>query len=257
MSVQYERDGTIGYIWLRRPEVHHALNRQMVEDLGIAIEQCAHTPNLRVVILAAEGSSSFCAGADLTERSRMSVEDVRRFVRELSFTFTHLSKLRVPVIAAMTGNAFGGGLELAMAADIRILAERASVGLTETSWAIIPGAGGTQRLPQLVGVGKAKELIYTACRISAREAWRIGLVQQIAPQEEVLKQAETMAAVIAANGPVAIQQAKKALDMGSHLTLEERLQLEQEAYERVIGTQDRLEGLRAFQEKRKPIYRGE
>jgi methylglutaconyl-CoA hydratase len=160
------------------------------------------------------------------------------------------------VIAAVNGVAFGGGTELALAADLRIAAESAKFGLTETSLAIIPGAGGTQRLPRLIGLAKAKELIFTARRIGAATALQIGLVNDVVADAELLPAAYRLAEEIAQNGPIAVRQAKFAMDQGCEVDLRTGLAIEEKAYEVVIPTRDRLEGLAAFAEKRKPLYEG-
>jgi enoyl-CoA hydratase/carnithine racemase len=160
------------------------------------------------------------------------------------------------VIAAINGVALGGGTELALACDIRVASMNASMGLTETRFAIIPGAGGTQRLPRLIGRGKAKELIFTGRRVDAREALQIGLVNQIYDQELLLKECQKMAAMICESGPIAIEQAKYAINYGVETDLHTGLGIESNAYWVTIPTQDRLEGLAAFQAKRKPVYKG-
>ncbi|MGA6926239.1 MAG: enoyl-CoA hydratase-related protein, partial [Desulfosarcina sp.] len=170
--------------------------------------------------------------------------------------FTAIEQINKPVIAAVNGVALGGGTEQALASDIRIAAETATMGLTETRLAIIPGAGGTQRLPRLVGKGKAKELIFTGRRIGASEALAIGLVNQVSPPEALLDACLAMAAEICETGPVAIEQAKYAINHGMETDLSTGLAIESNAYWVCIPTQDRLEGLAAFREKRKPVYKG-
>jgi methylglutaconyl-CoA hydratase len=168
-----------------------------------------------------------------------------------------LEALSMPVIAALEGAAFGGGLELALAADLRIAGAEAKMGLVETALAIIPGGGGTQRLPRLIGVSRAKELIFTARRLGADEAGRLGLVDHVVPAGEALVAAVTLAREILPNGPIALRLAKQAVGQGVELELAAGLALEQACYAQVIPTKDRLEGLAAFREKRKPQYRGE
>ena len=161
-----------------------------------------------------------------------------------------------PVIAAVNGVALGGGTELALACDIRIASTKATMGLTETRLAIIPGAGGTQRLPRLIGRGKAKELIFTGRRVDAREALEIGLVNKVCEPEELMGEARKMAEMICETGPIAIQQAKYAINHGIETDISTGLAIESNAYWITIPTEDRLEGLRAFKEKRKPVYKG-
>lgn len=186
----------------------------------------------------------------------MSDLEVRRYIQTIRSTFTLVETLPMPVIAAVNGVALGGGTELALASDLRVVSERATMGLTETSLAIIPGAGGTQRLPRIVGKAKAKELIFTAHRVNADEALAIGLANKVVPHPSLLEEAHAMAQAIAANGPVAIRAAKRAIDRGLEMDLASGLVFESTCYELTIPTEDRREGLQAFREKRKPRYKG-
>eukprot|EP01034_Spumella_vulgaris_P026252 gene26252-32798_t len=183
-------------------------------------------------------------------------EQVGAFVASLRDAFTSLADLPFPTIAAIEGVALGGGLELALACDLRVAGEKALLGLPETSLAIIPGAGGTQRLSRVVGLAKAKELVFTSARLTAQDASKIGLITECVPFGEALSRAEAIAAVIAEKGPLAIRMAKKALDGGFEQDLKSGLALERECYEQVVRTTDRREGLLAFTEKRKPVYTG-
>ncbi|ELK40883.1 hypothetical protein D478_16429 [Brevibacillus agri BAB-2500] len=187
----------------------------------------------------------------------MSPEQVEHYIRTIRDTFSELEKLPKPVIAAINGLALGGGTELALACDLRIMSDQAQMGLTETSLGIIPGAGGTQRLPRLVGKGIAKELIFTARRVQPDEALSIGLVNRVVPAEQLMGAALEMAAQIANNAPLALAQAKFAIDCGGEVELGAGLLIESNAYQLLVPTKDRLEGLAAFAEKRKPNYRGE
>lgn len=187
----------------------------------------------------------------------MTPVQVKEYIRTIRDTFTTLEDLGKPVIAAINGLALGGGTELALACDIRLAADSALLGLTETSLGIIPGAGGTQRLPRLVGKGKAKELIFTARKVPAAEAHAIGLVEHVYPAERLLDEALAMAEIMAANGPVALEQAKYAINAGSETDLKTGLLFESRAYDVILSTRDRLEGLAAFREKRRPHYIGE
>lgn len=243
---------------LNRPDALNAFSRKLLDTFSTAVEEANFNNDARVVIITGAGGekSSFSTGADLKERATMSEEEVRRFIFKIRNTFTAIENLRKPVIAAVNGFAFGGGLELALACDIRLAAAGALMGLTETSLAIIPGAGGTQRLPRIVGIAKAKELIFTARRIPAEEALSIGLVNQVVPHEKLLETARSLALQISGNGPIAIQQAKFAVSKGMDAPLEVGLNIESNAYWICIPTEDRQEGLRAFREKRKPKYQG-
>lgn len=182
---------------------------------------------------------------------------VQVYIRTIRDAFSELEKLPKPVIAAINGLALGGGTELALACDLRIMSETAQMGLTETALGIIPGAGGTQRLPRLVGKGVAKELIFSARRVHPDEALAIGLVNRVVPAEHLMSTAFALAEEIAANAPLALAQAKFAIDCGLEVDLASGLQVESNAYQLLISTKDRLEGLEAFQQKRKPVYRGE
>ena len=208
-------------------------------------------------MITGAGEKAFCAGADLKERYTMDAERVPDFVRNIRALMDDVEQMPQPTVAVMNGFAFGGGTELALACDLRVAAENAVLGLTETSLAIIPGAGGTQRLPRLVGKSRAKDLILTARRLDAMEAASMGLVNRTAPKGQLGAVALEVAERISRNGPVAVRAAKEAIDKGCELTLEEGLEFEAECYSRTLETSDRIEALTAFAEKRKPKYRGE
>ncbi len=248
-------------VWtLNRPEAMNSFNTGLLAALGEALKKANGDNRLRCLILTGSGGGlkkeAFSAGADLRERRAMSPEAVSLRVVQIRRTFSAIEQLRVPVIAAINGYALGGGLELALACDIRIASSRAVMGLTETSLAIIPGGGGTQRLPRIVGIAKAKELIFTARRIDAVTALSIGLVNQVCEPEKLMETALQMAGEIAQNGPIAVAQAKYAIHHGMNVALEAALELESEAYAKTIPTRDRLEALAAFAEKRKPVFYG-
>lgn len=255
--VLQERRGPVMILTLNRPSQLNALSFPAVLMLREAIEVLRFDPEVRVVILTGAGEKAFCAGADLKERATMSPVQVKEFIRVIRDTFTTLEELGKPVIAAINGLALGGGTELAMACDIRLAADTATLGLTETSLGIIPGAGGTQRLPRLVGKGKAKELIFTARKVEAAEALAMGLVEHVYPSDELLERALAMATRIAAQAPLAIEQAKYAINAGAETDLRTGLLFESRAYDVILPTRDRLEGLAAFREKRPPRYTGE
>ena len=250
-----ERDG-IAILTLNRGEVMNSFNFALLHALKEQIEALKFNANIRVIIITGSGQKAFCAGADLKERTTYSESQVKTFIFTIRNLFTSIENLNKPVIAAINGVALGGGTELALACDIRIASMNALMGLTETRLAIIPGAGGTQRLPRLIGRGKAKELIFTGRRVNAQEALRIGLVNQICEQESLLDECLKMAAMICEAGPIAIEQAKYAINYGLETDLHTGLGIESNAYWVTIPTEDRLEGLAAFQEKRKPVYKG-
>ncbi|QTA80696.1 Enoyl-CoA hydratase/isomerase [Desulfonema limicola] len=244
-------------ITLNRPGAMNSLNFEMLRALKEQIEALRFRPEIRVVIITGAGEKAFCAGADLKERATLTPVQVKEFIFTIRNLFTSIEQLNKPVIGAVNGIALGGGTELALACDIRLAAENASMGLTETRLAIIPGAGGTQRLPRLVGRGKAKELIFTGRRVDAKEALSIGLVNQVCDPGNLLGECMKMASMICETGPIAIEQAKYAINYGIETDISTGLAMESNAYWVTIPTQDRLEGLAAFREKRKPVYKGE
>uniref|UniRef100_A0A0D9YVT4 Enoyl-CoA hydratase n=1 Tax=Oryza glumipatula TaxID=40148 RepID=A0A0D9YVT4_9ORYZ len=241
---------------LERPEARNAIGREMLQGLRSAIEKVKADATANVVLLASSVPKVFCAGADLKERRLMSPCEVREFVNSLRSTFLSFEALSIPTIAIVEGAAFGGGLELALSCDLRICGENATFSLPETGLAIIPGAGGTQRLPRIVGKSRAKELIFTGRRFDAVEAVTMGVVNYCVPAGEAYKRALELAQEINQKGPLAIRMAKKAINQGMEVDLSAGLAVEEECYEQVLHTQDRLEGLAAFAEKRKPVYTG-
>jgi len=251
-----EEDGGVLMLTLNRPEVMNSLNFDLLHGLASEIEAVRFRADLRVLVVSGAGEKAFCAGADLKERAGLSPEKVREYIFTIRNLFTAIEYLNKPVIAAVNGIALGGGTELALASDIRVVAATASMGLTETRLAIIPGAGGTQRLPRLVGKGKAKELIFTGRRVDAAEALDIGLANKICEPSDLLAECRNMAAMICETGPIAIEQAKYAINYGLETDLQTGLAIESNAYWVCIPTEDRLEGLTAFREKRKPVYKG-
>ena len=251
-----EENAGIATLTLNRPEVMNSLNFTLLRALRDQIESFRFRRDLRVIIITGSGEKAFCSGADLKERATLNPDQVREYIYTIRNLFTSIEELNKPVIAAVNGIALGGGTELALASDIRIAASNASMGLTETRLAIIPGAGGTQRLPRLIGKGKAKELIFTGRRVDAREALDIGLVNIVCELQDLLEECRKMAAMICETGPVAIEQAKYAINYGLETDIHTGLAIESNAYWVCTPTEDRLEGLAAFKEKRKPVYKG-
>jgi len=251
-----EKEDGVATLTLNRPEVMNSFNFPLLHALKEQIESFRFNRDIRVVIITGAGDKAFCAGADLKERATLSPDQVREFIFTIRNLFTSIEQLNKAVIAAVNGVALGGGTELALASDIRIASLNATMGLTETRLAIIPGAGGTQRLPRLVGRGKAKELIFTGQRIGAEEALNIGLVNKICEQKDLIDECKKMAAMICETGPVAIEQAKYAINYGIEADIHTGLAIESSSYWVTIPTEDRLEGLAAFKEKRKPQYKG-
>jgi enoyl-CoA hydratase/carnithine racemase len=244
----------IAILTLARPPVN-ALGRRLVEELRDAAAALEKDGSLRAVIVAAEGKT-FCAGADLKERQTMTEDDVRSWVPFMSGTFTRIAALPMPTIAAIQGTAAGGGFELALACDIRVAERSAKLGLRETALAILPGAGGTQRLTRLVGPSRAKRWIFTARMHPAEEAMADGAVDAVVEDGAAIAAARSLAAEIAVNGPVAVRAAKRAIDEGLGLASAAALEVERRAYESIIPTEDRREALKAFAEKRNPVFRG-
>jgi enoyl-CoA hydratase/carnithine racemase len=251
-----DRQDRVVVLTLNRPAVMNSFNIPMLLALKERVEAVHFDPEVRVVIITGAGQKAFCAGADLKERATLTEAQVREFIYTIRNLFTFIEYLNKPVIAAVNGIALGGGTELALACDIRLASATATLGLTETRLAIIPGAGGTQRLPRLIGRGKAKELIFTGRRVEAQEALQIGLVNKVCEPAALLAECRAMAAMICEAGPIAIQQAKYAINYGLETDLHTGLAIESTAYWVTIPSEDRLEGLRAFGEKRKPVYQG-
>lgn len=255
-NILFEIKDYIAFVTINREDALNAFNYDTLKDLQDTVERIRVNPEVRIVIFTGAGDKAFSVGADLKERKSLSNEEVKRNIYKINEVFNAIDQLPQPTIALMNGYAFGGGMELALACDFRIVAEKTLLGLTETSLAIIPGAGGTQRLPRLIGQAKALELILTARRIPSEEAYQFGLVTQVVPREKILETAVDWANRILQNGPVGVQQAKFAIKQGMNADLATGLQIERKAYEVTIPTEDRIEALQAFSEKRKPVFRG-
>ncbi|MGY0692459.1 enoyl-CoA hydratase-related protein [Virgibacillus sp. FSP13] len=255
-SVLLEKDNGIAYVTINRPEVLNCFDYQTLCRLQEVTDEVHLDPNVKVVIFTGAGDKAFSAGADLKERKTLGETEVRRNVKAIRDAFHRISSLPQPTIAAVNGYAFGGGFELMLACDFSIAARGVKMGLTETSWAIIPGAGGTQRLARLIGEMKAKELIFTAKKCTAEEALDLGIVTRVVDKAELLASCQQFAADIMKNGPVAIKQAKYAITQGMNTDIQTGLEIEAKAYELTIPTEDRLEALQAFNEKRTPNFTG-
>lgn len=243
-------------ITLNRPRVSNSLNCELLCAMEKSVEQILKTRKIRCLILTGKGEKAFCAGADLKERQSMDEERVHEFILRLSALFTTIQNLPIPVIAAINGAALGGGLELALAADIRIAASHSVMGMPETRLGIIPGGGGTQRLPRLINDAMAKELIFTGRRVDAAQALGMGLVNRVTQGQELMAKCVEMADMIARTGPVAVEMAKYAINRGMQTDLDTGLAIESNAYRVIIPTRDRQEALVAFKEKREPRFKG-
>ncbi|MCO4772755.1 MAG: enoyl-CoA hydratase/isomerase family protein [Deltaproteobacteria bacterium] len=251
-----ERHGNVERWTLNRPGALNAFNKPLLLAINAELDALPDRSDVRAVVVCGAGGRALSAGADLKERKTMPPEDVPAFVNLIGSTFNRVAQAAVPFIAAVDGFAFGGGMEMALACDIRVFGAGAKVGLTETRLAIIPGAGGTQRLPRLVGVGRAKELILSGRRIGAEEAFRIGLAEFLTEAGGAVEKAHAVANEIASCGPVAVRAAKAAIDGGLDRSVEAGLAWERACYDRTLPTTDRLEALAAFAEKRPPVFEG-
>ncbi|GAA5949332.1 hypothetical protein JCM21900_005607 [Sporobolomyces salmonicolor] len=249
----------LAVLQLDRAKAKNALSVQMVRELRDLVEEVRFDGETRVLILRSAVPGAFCAGADLKERKTMSELEVARFLYNLRRLLSELESLPIPTIAAIDGPALGGGLELALACDLRVAAPSVTkIGLPETGLAIIPGAGGTQRLARLIGTSRTKDLIFTAKVMTAEEAHGQGIVNYLAnPGQEATGHAIHIASDMLQAGPLALRAAKTAVDVGSQLDLGSGLDVERLCYQTILKSRDRLEGLAAFAEKRKPVYRGE
>jgi enoyl-CoA hydratase len=253
--VNYTVDERVAWVTIDNPPLN-TLNNALVGELKAVFEELEQNDDVLVVILRGGGEKAFVAGADIKQFPAMDPAVAEKFAAEGHGVFKRIEDFRGPVIAAIQGFALGGGCELAMACDIRIASEDAKLGQPETGLAIIPGYGGTQRMPRLIPTGKAKELIFTGEMIDAAEAMRIGLVDRVVKREDLLDEARKLARKILEKGPLAIKAAKKAINEGLAVPLREGLRLEARYFGGLFSTEDKDEGARAFLEKRKPVFTG-
>lgn len=255
-KVLFKVENYIGYVTVNRPDVLNCFDYETLSQLQKVVNGISYNQDVRVVIFTGAGDKAFSAGADLKERKTLNEVQVRRNVKAIRDCFNSIALLPQPTIAAVNGYALGGGFEWLLACDFAIAARGVKMGLTETSWAIIPGAGGTQRLPRLIGETKAKELIFTARKLSAEEALELGIVLKVISSRELIPDCEQFAAEMMKNGPIALKQAKFAIARGINTDLQTGLEIEAKAYELTIPTEDRIEALNAFSERRKPKFSG-
>lgn len=251
-----ETKGAVRILTLNRPQELNALNTELLSEMDLAFAEAAHEEAVRAVVLTGAGKA-FAAGADIGEMASMRAAEGRAFGAFGAEVFRRIETLNKPVIAAVNGYALGGGCELAMACDIRIASEKAKVGQPEVGLGITPGFSGTQRLPRLVGMGKAKEMIFTGEPVSAQEACQIGLFNQVVPAEKLMEAALEMAEKIAGKAPLAVAYAKEAINKGTETDIETGITMEANLFGLCFATADQKEGMRAFLERRTPGFKGE
>ena len=252
-TLRYEVEDQIAVLTINRPEALNALNGQVIGELEEAVSAVEADRSLKALIITGEGRS-FVAGADIGEQAPLDVDGGRRWGQRGSALFRRIEKLEIPTIAAVNGFALGGGCELALACDIILASEKAKFGQPEVGLGITPGFSGTQRLPRRVGVGKAKELIYTGKMIKADEALRIGLANEVYPPEELMEQAKSLAKTIAGNAPIAVRYAKAAIDRGLQTDIDSGIAVENELFAMCFATADQKEGMQAFLDMRPATF---
>ena len=248
--VKFDTEGAVGVVTIERPKALNALNSEVLAELEACFDSI-DTDVIRAVILTGSGDKSFVAGADIAEMSKLNPAEGEAFGKKGNDVFRKIETFPIPVIAAVNGFALGGGCEIAMSCDIRICSDNAMFGQPEVGLGITPGFGGTQRLARVIGAGMAKQLIYTARNIKADEAFRIGLVNAIYPQEELMPAAKKMAAAIAQNAPIAVRACKKAINDGLDVNMDDAIVIEEKLFGSCFETHDQIEGMSAFLEKRK------
>ncbi|HEU0031114.1 MAG TPA: enoyl-CoA hydratase-related protein [Kofleriaceae bacterium] len=255
-DVLFEKRGHVVWVTLNRPAVRNALSLAVNQRLSEIAAEIEADPDVRAVVLTGAGDKAFCAGADLKERKGVPAGEAGPYINAISGAIAEWGELRKPTICAMNGSAYGGGLELAIACDFRIVVDGAELGLTEVRLGIMPGAGGTQRLPRLIGEARAKEMIMLGRRISARRALEIGLVTDVVARDQLNAAVEAMLGELAGCAPMSVQQAKSAIERGHVLPIQQGLELERSHYDVTLFSEDRDEGLAAFAEGRPPRYQG-
>lgn len=255
-NILLSAEGEIGILTINRPKALNALNIETLQDIQMGIREVKENPALRVLILTGAGDKAFVAGADISEMRGMNPIEAVNFSKMGHRTLNMIQDLDRPVIAAVNGFALGGGTEIAIACDFIYASENARFGQPEVTLGIFPGFGGTQRLPRLIGKGKAKELILTGKMITAQEAFQMGIVNRIFPQASLMEETKKVAAQIAANGAVAVRLAKMLVDSGFNMDLADACAFESYAFGIGFATEDQREGMTAFIEKRKPNFKG-
>ncbi|ERM91733.1 crotonase [Caldanaerobacter subterraneus subsp. yonseiensis KB-1] len=255
-NIEVKIEKGIATITINRPKALNALNTETLEELENVLEVLQNDDEVKVIVITGAGEKAFVAGADISEMKDMSVFEAKKFAELGQKVFRKIELMKKPVIAAVNGYALGGGCELALACDIRIASRNAKFGQPEVGLGIIPGFGGTQRLPRIVGVSKAKELIYTGDMIDAEEALRIGLISKVVEQDKLLEEAYGIAKKIMSKGLVAVSLAKEAINKSLEVDIDSGMEYEANAFAMCFGTQDQKEGMVAFLEKRAPKFEG-
>ncbi|HBT48373.1 MAG: Enoyl-CoA hydratase/carnithine racemase [Caldanaerobacter subterraneus] len=255
-NIDVKKEEGIATIKISRPKALNALNTETLEELENVLEVLQNDEGVKVIVITGAEEKAFVAGADISEMKDMSVFEAKKFAELGQKVFRKIELMKKPVIAAVNGYALGGGCELALACDIRIASRNAKFGQPEVGLGIIPGFGGTQRLPRIVGVSKAKELIYTGDMIDAEEALRIGLISKVVEQDKLLEEAYGIAKKIMSKGLVAVSLAKEAINKSLEVDIDSGMEYEANAFALCFGTQDQKEGMAAFLEKRAPKFEG-
>lgn len=250
-NIQFEKTGHVAVIKVSRPRALNALNSQTLIELDQTIDIIANDKDIYCLVITGEGEKAFVAGADISEMKDLDAFEGRKFGVLGNRVFRKIELLDIPVIAAVNGFALGGGCELSLSCDIRIASENAKFGQPEVSLGITPGFGGTQRLARVVGIGKAKEMIYTGSNIKAQEAFEIGLVNKVVPKENLMEEVMNMAERIASNAPIAVKMCKAAINRGMQTDVDTAINYESEVFAQCFATQDQKDAMTAFVEKRK------
>lgn len=255
-DILVEKRGTTAWVTLNRPQALNALSRDVNIRLGELEAELEHDDDVRAIVITGAGDKAFCAGADLKERKGVPAAESSSFINAISSAINDWAALRKPTIAAMNGSAYGGGLELALACDFRIGVEGSELGLTEVRLGIMPGAGGTQRLPRLIGEARAKEMILLGRKIPIARALEIGLVNQVVPRGQLHAAVEALLAELGGSAPLSVIHAKSAIERGYGVTVDRGLEIERECYDLTLFSADRDEGLAAFAAGRPPKFQG-
>ena len=255
-DIVVEHRGNVVWVTLNRPEVRNALSREVNEQLLDIAMGFEDRSDIHAVVITGSGDKAFCAGADLKERKGVPASETGPYINAISSAINGWGEIRKPTICAMNGSAYGGGLELALACDFRILVEGAELGLTEVRLGIMPGAGGTQRLPRLIGEARAKELILLGRRVPAAKALEMGLVHQVVPAAGLKAAIDALLGELAGCAPLSVREAKSAIERGYGKGMHEALEIERECYDATLFSEDRDEGLAAFAAGRKPNFQG-